>query len=659
MDNVNQKKNVYNAIQNLYNMDFNSWQEVLSLMYNLVSDTSQKFDVFEQRFILSLGIEVTKAIAELYENGSLADYINIDLINDLKNKITNLKDDVYLQLEEKANKNIILTMANMGQDVKENMTNGSVAVVGRNAVLKENLVNGQVTGEKTDFIKNNGNLLNYKYCSDGRLYADGILHLDTEYDTQCYTVDYIEVIANQPVYFSLKNGSNPKAYMGKAFLYNEKMTMDSEITSSIKLDSSGAFATYTPLKNGFIRFSSEKNINSIDRCVSRISKTYIKFEQKLSSDIRIDKLNEYSTLENTISIAKEQAINVVNLHDKLPVGKNKVDVSKSVLGFIDTENGSIAKSNDYKTTDFMFIKKGQSCSISPRCRKFLAYDINNKPIKSSYQSNAISNYTYTAKADGYVKFSYFVSDENIIQLELGSEVTNYEKYCYMSEIPIKAPNINEDKLIKNNLYEKILAGVGDSIMHGDGWRGGFLKLIAENNKMTYHNYGIGGTTIAKRRSETTDTSIVGRIATMPDNVDFILLEGGANDVVKGVPLGEITNGYDTELDEYTFCGAMESMLKQALLKWVGKKIVFITVHKMKSRGDILTTYLEKAKEICEKWCIEVVDIHCMGGLNTNISIYKELYTAGVYTDGTKGDSTHPNKIGYEIFYVPPIEKALK
>ena len=126
-----------------------------------------------------------------------------------------------------------------------------------------------------------------------------------------------------------------------------------------------------------------------------------------------------------------------------------------------------------------------------------------------------------------------------------------------------------------------------------------------------------------------------------------------------LPLGEITQGYDAELNEYTFCGAMESMLKQALLKWVGKKIVFITVHKMKSRGTILTTYLEKAKEICEKWCIEVIDIHNMGGLNTNIEIYKELYTAGTYVDGTTGDSTHPNELGYRTFYVSPIENSLR
>ena len=37
-------------------------------------------------------------------------------------------------------KDEIFSMANMGQDIKEAMTNGSVAVVGNNMILKENIV---------------------------------------------------------------------------------------------------------------------------------------------------------------------------------------------------------------------------------------------------------------------------------------------------------------------------------------------------------------------------------------------------------------------------------------------------------------------------------------------------------------------------------------
>jgi len=49
---------------------------------------------------------------------------------------------------EKADKTHVWNMSNMGQDIKESMTGGSVAVVGVDAVLEENIVDGQVTPRK-------------------------------------------------------------------------------------------------------------------------------------------------------------------------------------------------------------------------------------------------------------------------------------------------------------------------------------------------------------------------------------------------------------------------------------------------------------------------------------------------------------------------------
>ena len=68
-------------------------------------------------------------------------------------------DDHASQLEHKASKNEVFSMSNMGQDIKEAMTGGSVAVVGRNAILNENIVNDQVSVEKIDFCNIEGNLI--------------------------------------------------------------------------------------------------------------------------------------------------------------------------------------------------------------------------------------------------------------------------------------------------------------------------------------------------------------------------------------------------------------------------------------------------------------------------------------------------------------------
>ena len=69
--------------------------------------------------------------------------------------IDNKIPTIEASLDNKANLNTVFSMTNMGQDIKEAMTGGSVAVVGKNAILRENIVDGQVTFEKFDPIIQN------------------------------------------------------------------------------------------------------------------------------------------------------------------------------------------------------------------------------------------------------------------------------------------------------------------------------------------------------------------------------------------------------------------------------------------------------------------------------------------------------------------------
>lgn len=99
-----EKRNIYNNIQNLYNMDFTSWQEVLAVMYNLVSDVNQKLENFEQRFEFMISREVTEVINKMYLDGTLASIINEKIFSDLNVKIDKVKSDIMYVLTDEVNR---------------------------------------------------------------------------------------------------------------------------------------------------------------------------------------------------------------------------------------------------------------------------------------------------------------------------------------------------------------------------------------------------------------------------------------------------------------------------------------------------------------------------------------------------------------------------
>ena len=77
-------------------------------------------------------------------------------------------DQTNAQLSGKVHKGEVGVISNamLSQEVKEAMTGGSVAVVGKDAVLTENIADGQVTGEKTDFLDAHRlNLFNGKFLN--------------------------------------------------------------------------------------------------------------------------------------------------------------------------------------------------------------------------------------------------------------------------------------------------------------------------------------------------------------------------------------------------------------------------------------------------------------------------------------------------------------
>lgn len=208
----NRYENIYNAIQNLYKMDYNTWQEVLGMMYNLVADTSKKFDVFEQKFDIMLGHEVTESIKLLHEQGNLSEIINNEIFSNLNseikyinNKHESTKNAIYERLNTKANETDLI--------VERNRINNLVALppsadnaettdirIGADGTVYGSA--GQAVREQVNYLKEKDYNVNNNNFTPDYVLNKGYLNYKGSVSTENTTFNYsnkIKLLAGQTI----------------------------------------------------------------------------------------------------------------------------------------------------------------------------------------------------------------------------------------------------------------------------------------------------------------------------------------------------------------------------------------------------------------------------------------------------------------------------
>lgn len=213
------------------------------------------------------------------------------------------------------------------------------------------------------------------------------------------------------------------------------------------------------------------------------------------------------------------------------------------------------------------------------------------------------------------------------------------------------------------LFEKTALFFGDSICAGttievDAKKGyGWAGLIGVKNYMDWKNYGKDGGTITDIADVNSNlwlsTQVTNAIAEYPE-ADYLVLEGGCNDAdqLHEEGLGEISADY-VNFDESTFSGAMEALILRLLTAYPEAKLAYVIPQKMGGwgtnfNGRIYVTYFERAKEICKKWGVPVLDLWNECPLNPLLSCHGSFYT----------DGQHLTLAGYE-YITPRIEAFME
>lgn len=361
---------------------------------------------------------------------------------------------------------------------------------------------------------------------------------------------------------------------------------------------------------------------------------------------------------------------------------NLFDISKVEEKTLVLNNGTIITNNHAFTTDYIPVVEGETYTFKvPKAQyggsagQIPCYDANKtfvKKVEGTYDDVTELCVLIIPQGENvvYIRTSTNNNDKDTFMIINSDTYPNEyipfgkKHYFIPKSVEVYADGLKDETTL-SPLKGKVITLNGDSICYGAGSTGGYGKIIADKYGMTLQNIARSGGTIAAETYASDGTTprhwICRTIANMDSNADYAIIEGGVNDASVKPPLGTISDGLNATLDDTTFYGAFESMLKQLTLRFAGKKIGYIMVHQM--HGDFSATgednYYWAAKKCCEKWGVPFLDLSVACppfGLifpsNTEMYPLREAYTHNA-------DGWHPNEEGYKKYYVPKIEAWLK
>ena len=483
------------------------------------------------------------------------------------------------------------------------------------------------------------------------------------------TTSKYDISSLNEIYLRINKLGNKRILFTNYYYDTNETLISSSLVTSIRIETDNYYEYKIDVINAhYVRFlfKFEDNSEIYENDIYENINLYFYNEDRISKIS--NELNEmcYDNLGNKFESPSEL---IRNLSEIVAHTKNLFDKSsnENVNGYINGAAGGIDPNSNYKTSYFIKgLKKNEKYIITPKIRKFLAYDENNKPIIATYIDANTNNYVFTMDSSwDSIRFTYYVSDEDKMMLTKGETPQSYVNYGYMFGKNLSFNDYQREEIKEiagsqgNKLENKILFNFGDSIAAGDGNNGkGYAELFATKYNMICYDFAVGGATLG----ETASNNITTQVATALSKgitPDYILIEGGTNDISgDGVPIGQIASDYNIRnFDKTTTVGALEWIISTLKSNFPSAKMAFVSVHRMASRGYL--SQIERqgiCVDTCKKWSIPVIDIFNRGNLNTFLGEYHK------FTNPTEsqpnGDRTHPNELGYTTFYLPLIYETI-
>ena len=423
---------------------------------------------------------------------------------------------------------------------------------------------------------------------------------------------------------------------------------------------SGGFKTITPDFTGYIRFNIDSSqIDTFMVCRSDdYPSSYVGYYKRaglgyLLNDEQISEVNDL--IKGHIRDIPNYFIPSVNLFNK--------DDERNINGYY---TGTLVSSTSYILTHPIKVEKGITYKMPKReemgnnANKVAVCDKEGNIIKLAIATINGDFILYTAEDDGFARFNAgYKSNIDTFMVCKENEYPSKFIPCGDTLVDVRIPSSSVMGINIKPLYGKKLSVDGDSICAGAGYKGGYAKIIGERNNMVVQNLAVGGGTLATETYSSDGSArhwISSSMDSLSEDADYIIIEGGLND---SESLGAITDGYDSSLDQTTFCGASETICKKLISKFHGKKYGFIIAHRYGGFNyTIEGGRVQLLIQIFEKWGIPYLD------LNRLLPDFQKLYNSTIpelklVSTTYFVDSEHPNEQGYNKYFCDKIEEWMK
>ena len=187
----------------------------------------------------------------------------------------------------------------------------------------------------------------------------------------------------------------------------------------------------------------------------------------------------------------------------------------------------------------------------------------------------------------------------------------YEWLCIPHELRTTS---HAKKNEKNPLNGKTFLFIGDSICYGVGADGESYPywLKAYYPAAHVYNCGLGGMPMgALEDNEYTLTVRIdkGEFEYFRNKADYIILQGGINDIIMGIPLGENSENENASINKYTFCGGLEYALQYFTENFPDAAVYYMSTYPCKAQDlEMQEEQWNAAEEIAAKWNITYIDL---------------------------------------------------